>query len=159
MYIERVERAMPWTNKLSRHQSKMSSSKKMTVKGLCSRCLSEFIDWRYSQSCRYFRPNFVNCCTSNILSGSTLPPPRPPSLCQSTEYTDSAWQGGGGGCWVLLETIFCRSLTLSIWPDSEPTKLLYHPKQKPRRGGGLRQINTCRRVRSLRSWNADWSLN
>jgi hypothetical protein len=24
--------------------------------------------------------------------------------------------------------------------------LLYHPKQKPRRGGGLRQINTCRQV-------------
>jgi hypothetical protein len=25
-------------------------------------------------------------------------------------------------------------------PDSKPTKLLYHPKQKPRKGGGLRQI-------------------
>jgi hypothetical protein len=24
--------------------------------------------------------------------------------------------------------------------------LLYHPKQKPRRGGSLRQINTCRKV-------------
>jgi hypothetical protein len=33
-----------------------------------------------------------------------------------------------------------------IWPDSEPAKLLYHPKQKPRRGWGLRQINTCRKV-------------
>jgi len=29
---------------------------------------------------------------------------------------------------------------------SEPTKLLHHPKQKPRRGGGLRPINTCRIV-------------
>ncbi len=27
-----------------------------------------------------------------------------------------------------------------------PTKLLYRPKQKPRRGGGLRNINTCRQV-------------
>jgi hypothetical protein len=26
--------------------------------------------------------------------------------------------------------------------DSEPTKLLYHPKQNPRRGVGLSQINT-----------------
>jgi hypothetical protein len=24
--------------------------------------------------------------------------------------------------------------------------LLHHPEQKPRRGGGLRQINTCRKV-------------
>jgi hypothetical protein len=31
----------------------------------------------------------------------------------------------------------------------EPTKLLYNPKQKPRRGGGLRQINTCRQVTLL----------
>jgi hypothetical protein len=38
---------------------------------------------------------------------------------------------------VLLETIFCRSLTLCIWPDSEPTKLLHHPKQNPRRWGAF----------------------
>jgi hypothetical protein len=30
-----------------------------------------------------FRPSFVNCCPSNLLSGSILPPPRlPPSLCE-----------------------------------------------------------------------------
>ena len=46
-------------------------------KGLCGRCLSEFIDWIYSQSCWYFR-----LCPSNLLSGSNLPPP--PSLCVST---------------------------------------------------------------------------
>ncbi len=40
-----------------------------------------------------------------------------------------------------MENIFCRSLTLCIGPDSEHTKLLDHPKQNPRRGGGLRQ--TC----------------
>ncbi len=44
--------------------------------------------------------------------------------------------GKGWGCWVLMETIFCRSLSLCIWPDSEPTKLLdHHAKQKTRRGG------------------------
>ncbi len=62
--------------------------------------------------------------------------------------TVCGWEGVGGGvlsC-VVLETIFFRSLTLSFWPDSEPTKLLYHPKQNPRRGRGLRQINTCRKV-------------
>ncbi len=35
----------------------------------------------------------------------------PPSLCQSTAYTDSMWLGGRGGCWVLMKIIFCRSLT------------------------------------------------
>ncbi len=118
----------------------MSSSKKI--------CLLEFIDWRYSQSCWYFRPSFMSYCPSNLLSSSPLPPP--PSLCQSTVYTDNvllgmSW-GGGRGCWVVLETKFCWSLTLCIWPDSEPTKLLDQPKQKPRRGGCLRQKNTCHRV-------------
>ncbi len=35
---------------------------------------------------------------------------------------------------------------LCFWPESEPTKLLDHFKQKSRRGGGIRQINTCRKV-------------
>jgi len=48
--------------------------------GLCGSCLSEFIDWRYSQSKGYFRPSFVNWCPSNLLSGSTSPQPR--SLCE-----------------------------------------------------------------------------
>ena len=51
------------------------------------------IDWRYSQSCWYFRPSFVNCCPSNLLSGSTL---LPPSLCQSTVIqTVCGWEGEG----------------------------------------------------------------
>ncbi len=41
-----------------------------------------------------------------------------------------------------VESIF-GGYILYIWPDSEPTKLFSYPKQKPRRGGGLRQINNC----------------
>ncbi len=37
------------------------------------RCLIEFIDRRYSQSCWYFRPSFVNHCPSNLLSYSPSP--------------------------------------------------------------------------------------
>ncbi len=33
------------------------------------------IDWRYRKSSWYFLPRFVNCCPSNLLSGSSLPPP------------------------------------------------------------------------------------
>ncbi len=51
----------------------MSSLKKNRhVKWLSGRFLTEFIDWRYSQSCWYFPPSFVNCCPSN-LSGSLSP--------------------------------------------------------------------------------------
>ncbi len=56
----------------------MSSSKKIDhVKGLCGRCLLEFIDQIYSQSRNsrlYFRPSFVNSCPSNLLSVSTPAP-------------------------------------------------------------------------------------
>jgi hypothetical protein len=109
-------------------------------------CLIEFINWRYSQSCWYFRPSFVKYCPCNLLSGS--PPPVPPSPFPKSKYniyrqsvSGKGWWKGGG-CWVVLETIFCRSLTLCFWPDSEPTKLLYHPKHKNLGGEGawLRQI-------------------
>jgi hypothetical protein len=55
------------------------------------------------------------------------------SLCSKINYE-----------WVT--NVILRSLTLCIWPYSEPTKLLDYPKQKPRRGGGLRQIYTCRKI-------------
>jgi hypothetical protein len=48
-------------------------------------CFIEFIYWRYSQACWYFRPTFVNYCPSNFLSVH-LPHPSP-SQNQSTLYT------------------------------------------------------------------------
>ncbi len=49
-------------------KAKYRHLKYWTVKGLCGRCLSEFVDWRYSQSCWYFRTSFVNCCPSITFS-------------------------------------------------------------------------------------------
>jgi hypothetical protein len=64
-------------------KSKMSSSEKnWSLNGLCGRYLSEFVDWRYSQSCWYYWPSFVNWCPSNLLSGWTPPPPLPQSSLQ-----------------------------------------------------------------------------
>ncbi len=34
-----------------------------------------------------FDPAFVNCCPSNLLSGSSLPPPPPPCVKKYTVYT------------------------------------------------------------------------
>ncbi len=72
----------------------MPSSKKIDLEeGLCGQCLSEFIDWRYSQSCWYFRWSFVNCCPSPLFSGSTLPLP---CVNKYTVYTYTVCKGGGG---------------------------------------------------------------
>ncbi len=60
--------------------------------------LSEFIDCRYSQSCWYFRPSFVNCCPSNLLSVSISP--HPPFPCEN-KYTVYTYTVCGGGYGVL----------------------------------------------------------
>ncbi len=103
------------------------------------------LEWRYSQSCWYFRPSFVNYCLSNLLSGSTSPPPLPKAIVQYIQ-TSCGWVGVGGGVLSCFGDHILQEFNILFWPDWEPTKLLYHPKQKPRRGGGLRQINTCRKV-------------
>ncbi len=100
----------PRTNKQYRHQSKMSSSKRIHCKGLCGRCLSEFLFWRYSPSCRYFRPSFVNCCTSLLLSGSTHPPSLPVRI--SILYTRIHCVRGGWASGPQINT--CRKVPLQV---------------------------------------------
>ncbi len=51
-----------------------------------------------------------------------------------------------GRGWVLLEAILQDFTTLYLARFRTYKILLDHSKQKPRRGGGLRQINTCRKV-------------
>ncbi len=107
-------------------------------------CIIEFIEWRYSQSCWNFRPLFW---TSAPLTFSLVHLPHPFSVWISTGlciYT--VCNGGGGGDLRVVWRASELDSTLCPWPDSEPTKLLYHYKQKPWGGGGLRQINTCLQV-------------
>ncbi len=99
----------------------ISSKKKLTCNGTFRQVLIRVyrLEIQYSQSCWYFRPSFVNFSPSNLLFGSPPPPPLKVQYLQ----TVCGCMGLGGGNWVLLETIFCRSLTLFICLDSEPTKL------------------------------------
>jgi hypothetical protein len=126
----------------------MSSSKKLTCKGTLRQV---FIgDYRLEIQSFMFLFSTQLCellPLSNVLSGSP-PPPTPPLPCVKVQYIQTMCGKGrfGGVLSLVGDHIFCRSLTLCIWPDSEPTKSLDHPKQKPRWGGGLRQTNTCRKV-------------
>ncbi len=56
--------------------------------------LIEFIEWRYSQSCWYFRPLLW---TVAPLPSLWPPPLLPPSQSKRTVFTDSVWLWGGGG--------------------------------------------------------------
>ncbi len=91
-----------------------------SVKGLCGRGLSEFIDWRYSQSCWYFRPRFLNVAHLTFsLHGSTLPPPAHPCENKYTVHIHvySVW---GNGVWVSgprTDKTAAKSLYRSIFFD------------------------------------------
>ncbi len=82
-------------------KAKWRHLKNWPVKGLCGRCLSKFIDLRYIQSCWYFRPSFVNCCPSNLLSGSThhSPPPHPVWIKYAVYTYTVCGVAGMGFCW------------------------------------------------------------
>ncbi len=55
-----------------RHQSKMSSAKKLTCKGTLRQVFIRVYRLEIQTVMLYFRPSFVNCCHSNLLTGSTL---------------------------------------------------------------------------------------
>jgi hypothetical protein len=71
-----------------------------------------------SKSCWYFRPSFVNCCPSNLLSGSNLPSPA--SLCEIAYYY--CMGRGGVGVWgsgPQTDNTCRKSLYRSIFLDDD----------------------------------------
>ncbi len=64
-----------------RHQSKMSSPKKLTCKETLRQVFIKVYRLAKQSACWYFIPSFVNCCPSYLLF-SSAPPPLSPSLCE-----------------------------------------------------------------------------
>ncbi len=97
-------------------------------------------EWRYSQSCFYFRHSFVNCCPSSLRSGSISPPPLPPpfSVWISILYTRiQCVCGGGYGMLGLRQINTGRKIPLQVnffrWrhfalPSMSPIFLRLRPK-------------------------------
>jgi hypothetical protein len=56
--------------------------------------INRVLDCRYSQSCSYFRPSFVNYCPSNLLSGS---PPLPSPAKVKVQYIQTVCVSEGVG--------------------------------------------------------------
>ncbi len=113
-------------------KAKCRHLKNWPVKGLHGRCFLEFIDT--VSHVRIFDSALWTIALAP-LTFSLVYLPTFPLACVKVQFKQTV---SGWGCWVLFETIFCRSLTLCVCPDPEPTKLLDHPKQKTRRGGGAR---------------------
>ncbi len=59
-------------------------------------------------------------------------------------YLEVCNRGGGGD--RVVWRVYTEFIHYVLDQIPIPTILLYHPKQKSRRGRGLRQINTCRQA-------------
>ena len=94
-------------------------------------CLIVFIDWRYSQSCWYFQSLLWTSAplTFSLVCLPCLPPLPLPCVNKYRPIHSLQCITGGGGEGMGLCGEHIQEYRLCIWPDSEPTKFLYHPKQ------------------------------
>jgi hypothetical protein len=92
-----------------------------------------------------FLTPLVKNCPSNLLTGS--PPPLPPSLCEEVQVyvfvTGGGRREGIGMCGEHIQELYTVFEQIPNLQNCFTT-----PNKKPRRGGGLRQINACRKVPS-----------
>ncbi len=104
-------------------------------------CLTDFTNWRYIHSWFVFSTQLVNCCPHGqrnymvlvYCCPSTVPslwPPPPSPFPMYSLYRQCVTCEGWWGVLKCTVDHICRSFTLCFWPDSKPTKLLHHPKQK-----------------------------
>ncbi len=98
-------------------------------------CLIKLIAWRYSQSCWYFGPSFVNNCPSNLLSCSPPIPP-PHSKSQSKVQTVCVWEGVGGGALSCVGDRILQEFNTLYLTRFRTYKIALPPQTKPKGGRG-----------------------
>jgi hypothetical protein len=108
-------------------------------------CLIEFIDWRYSLSCWYFRPSFVNYCIAPLAFSLVHLPPFPNPKCSIYRQCVA---GMGLGVLSCVGDHILHSVADQI---QNLQKLLYLPKEKPRRGVGSQTDKHL-----LLGWSRKW---
>jgi hypothetical protein len=77
-------------------KAKCRHLKKFTCKGTLRQVFIRYFRLQILSIILVFSAQLYISCSSNLLSGSTLPPP---SLCQSTVNTESMWMGAVDSCW------------------------------------------------------------
>ncbi len=89
----------------------MLASKKLTCKGTSRQVFIRVYRLEIQSVNLVFRPSFVNCCSSNFLSGSTLPPPFPVWI---SIHVYSVCGGDGDGVLDLRQINTCRKVPLQV---------------------------------------------
>jgi hypothetical protein len=123
----------------------MSSSKKLTCKGTLRQVFISSVHHRleiHSVMLVFSTQLYELLPLQPSLWFNSHPPL---SLGQSTLYTDIVWLGGGGGWWVLLDSITCRSLTLCL-TRFRTYKIARPPPTKNLGEEGASDRKTCRKV-------------
>ncbi len=109
--------------------------------------------WLEIQSCWYFRP-LLWTSTPLTFSLVHLPPPPLPVWISTGKCIHAVYngEGRGSGC---VEGIYSTGVICTLYTvyltRFRTYKFALPPQTEPRRGGGLRQINTCRQVPVCRS--------
>ncbi len=90
--------------------------------------------------------SFVNCCPSNLLSGSTLPPSPPTFPVSKYSIYRQCVAGRGWGVLSPVGDDIQQEFNTLYLTRFRNYTFARPPQQKPMRGGGHRQINTSRKV-------------
>ncbi len=112
----------------------MSSSKKLACKGTLRKVFIRVYRLEGIQSCWYFRPSFVNCCPTNLLSGSTLRPTPPFPVSKYSIYRQCVAGRERGvlshvGDYILQDFNTLYLTRFRIYKIARP------PQKKPTKGG------------------------
>ncbi len=109
-------------------------------------CLTEFVDWRYSQLCWYFRPLLWTSAPLIFSLVHLLPPPPFPVWISTVVCIYTVCNGGGGGEGIRLCGEHIQEL-YTVFLTHRAYKIALPPHKKNLGGEGASdRLNTCHQV-------------